>query len=225
MFGNNPISPVIVADGQELAVTEIFSTFQGEGPFVGYPAVFLRLAGCNLACKFCDTEFDYTKQIALPDIINEIVRLSKNSCGEIIRKLVVITGGEPMRQPIEALCLELISQSYQVQIETNGTIYRDLAEEVSIICSPKNTGKGYFPIREDLLARINALKFIISASNELYQNIGEVGQSMFNIPVYLQPMDEYNDQKNKDNLSRTIKIAVENGYRYCLQTHKIIGIE
>ena len=52
MFGKNPIKGLVKGDGSVLAINEIFSTFQGEGPFIGYPAVFIRLSGCNLACEF-----------------------------------------------------------------------------------------------------------------------------------------------------------------------------
>jgi len=58
MFGTNPLSKPIESDGLYLEVQDIFSTIQGEGPFAGKPAVFLRLAGCNLRCFFCDTDFE-----------------------------------------------------------------------------------------------------------------------------------------------------------------------
>ena len=56
----------------EIDVQEIFPTLQGEGPFVGYPSVFIRLGGCNLACDFCDTEFDSYKNFSLEKIIIDV---------------------------------------------------------------------------------------------------------------------------------------------------------
>ena len=224
MFGNNIIKGPVKGDGSVLSIVEIFATTQGEGPFSGYPAVFLRLGGCNLACSFCDTEFDEHQEITLADIITQIENLAKNPQGNRVRKLVVITGGEPMRQPIEKLCQQLIDLKFSVQIETNGTIYRSLNKEVSIICSPKNTGNGYSEIREDLLEKITALKFIVSNDNELYTHVPEVGQARYDIPVYVQPMDEYDEEKNKNNLELVKKIAFEKGYRISLQIHKIINI-
>lgn len=138
-------------------------------------------------------------------------------------RLIVITGGEPLRQPIEALCAALIERGFKVQIETNGTLYRELPQEVDIICSPKNTGVGYFPIRPDLLARINAFKFIISAQLKEYAQVGEVGQG--DTPVYVQPMDEQDDAKNAANLALAMELASRYGYRLSLQLHKIIGVE
>ena len=76
MFGKNPIRPPEKGDGSILFVQEIFPTLQGEGPLAGVPAVFLRLGGCNLACSFCDTEFESFKEWKLEDIIAEVKKLS-----------------------------------------------------------------------------------------------------------------------------------------------------
>lgn len=224
MFGKNKISKPENHDGSFLDIQEIFPTFQGEGPYVGYPAVFVRLGGCNLTCDFCDTEFDSYKNFSLAEILTEISQLAKNEAGEFVRKLVVITGGEPLRQPIEKLCAELVKRDFLVQIETNGTLFRDLPKEVKIICSPKITNEKYHQIRPDLLTRIDAFKFIISKNQKNYSQIAELGQSQFKIPVYLQPMDEYNEEKNYQNLQQVLDLAARHGYRVSLQMHKILNI-
>ncbi len=224
MFGKNKILKPEIHDGLQLEVQEIFATFQGEGPYVGYPSVFVRLGGCNLACDFCDTEFDSFAMITLDKILARVLELAKNSAEKIIRNLVVITGGEPLRQPIEKLCQELIARGFLVQIETNGTLFRELSPQVKIICSPKNTGTGYHKIRPDLLTQIDAFKFIISATKPEYSNISEVGQSAAQIPVYLQPMDEYDVKKNHQNMQRVLELATKHGARISLQMHKILKI-
>lgn len=225
MKGTNTIRAPEPGDGTQLAVQGIFPTFQAEGPYAGVPAVFLRLGGCNLACPFCDTEFESFSRKSLFDVIKQVDELSRNIRRERSRQLVVITGGEPMRQNIEPLCEALVEAGFAVQIETNGTLYRELPEVVSIVCSPKNTGQGYQPVRADLLPRIDALKFIISRRNPYYDHVSEVGQRMYNIPVYVQPMDEGDDAINAENLQFTLELAAEFGYRLSLQTHKWIGIE
>src|ERR1051325_10188368 len=101
MFGKNKILKPEIHAGLNLDVQKIFLTLQGEGPYVGQPSVFVRLGGCNLACNFCDTEFDSYKKISLKKIISEVKKLSQNSSKKRVRNLVVITGGEPLRQPIE----------------------------------------------------------------------------------------------------------------------------
>lgn len=225
MFGNNKILPPVLNDGNELAVVNIFATLQGEGIYAGAPAVFIRLGGCNLTCKFCDTDFDNFSDLPLDKIIEKVAERAKNNAGERARKLVVITGGEPLRQNISPLCEELINQGFKVQIETNGTLYRQLPDGVDIVCSPKNTSGTYAPIRGDLLPHISAIKFIISASHEKYQNAAEVGQSKYNIPVFLQPMDEGDTDKNHTNQKHALKLAMEHGYHLSLQLHKILEIE
>ena len=226
MFGKNKILKIEQHDGDFLDVQEIFPTLQGEGPFVGQGAIFIRLGGCNLKCNFCDTEFDSFKNFSLTEILQKVVELAKNSQQKIVRKLVVITGGEPMRQPIEKLCKELISLNFLVQIETNGTIFRELPLQVKIICSPKISNHKYHILRPDILPKIDALKFIISASNEDYFGVGEVGQSSReDIAIYVQPMDEYDEKKNQENLQKCLYLCEENGYFLSLQTHKIIGLK
>jgi 7-carboxy-7-deazaguanine synthase len=225
MFGKNKILKAEIHSGDNLDVQEIFPTLQGEGPYAGYPSVFIRLGGCNLACDFCDTEFETYKNFSLTEILEEVQRLAKNSSGEIVRKLIVITGGEPLRQPIEKLCEELVKSNFLVQIETNGTLFRELPPEVKIICSPKSSNGKYHQIRPDLISRINAFKFIISKSQENYRDIAEVGQSKFQIPVYVQPMDEYDEAKNRANLEYVVKLCEENAYFLSLQIHKILGLQ
>ncbi|MBM3618697.1 MAG: 7-carboxy-7-deazaguanine synthase QueE [Alphaproteobacteria bacterium] len=219
MFGENPIRPPVKGDGMQLDVQHIFRTVQGEGPFAGVPSVFVRLGGCNLACGFCDTEFETFENLTLEAILHEVGKLSEGA------KLIVVTGGEPLRQPIRPLCEALLAAGYAIQIETNGTLFRDLPEEVSIVCSPKSVNGRYAPVRDDLLERANALKFIVSQRNDAYKAVAEVGQSVYGTPVYVQPMDEYEEAANAENISLAASLAATHGYRLCLQTHKILGVE
>lgn len=219
MFGHNPIRPPVKGDGASLEVQHIFLTVQGEGPFAGTPAVFVRLGGCNLACGFCDTEFETFRNMAVADILSRVRQLAETA------RLVVVTGGEPLRQPIRPLCEALLASGFAVQIETNGTLWRDLPEEVTVICSPKSVEGRYVPMRDDLLRRAAGVKFIISAAQAAYNGVAEVGQNVYGTPVYVQPMDEYDPALNARNLQRAVEVASHGGYRLCLQAHKLIGIE
>ncbi|MFU7502861.1 MAG: palindromic element RPE1 domain-containing protein [Candidatus Tisiphia sp.] len=268
MFGQNPKRPAIFNDGTNLEIKSIFKTIQGEGSFVGMPAIFIRLGGCNLACNFCDTDFEDFNILTINNIIEEVEKLAINrplaefafarefagvmesqspayldlregqSTGSTHKlpakvelckisniKLVVITGGEPFRQPIELLCYKLLDLDYIVQIETNGTLYRDLPDKVHIVCSPKAGKNGYALLRDDLLSHINALKFLVAKNIPKYSNIPEVGQSKYNIPVFIQPMDQNNLLLNKENERLAIDLTIKYGHRLSLQTHKILGIE
>ncbi len=225
MFGDNPIRLPEKGDGTLLQVQSIFPTLQGEGPYAGWPAVFIRLGGCNLACDFCDTEFESFTEQPLESLIDTIRQLAQDDSGQRCRHLVVITGGEPLRQNIIPLCEQLLKEGLMVQVETNGTLWRELPESVDIICSPKHTGNGYAPLRADVLERATALKFIISATHDGYTDIADVGQSRTATPVYVQPMDEYDEEKNAANLAHATRLAMAHGYRLSLQLHKIVGIE
>ena len=96
MFGKNiPISQEIDPLGV-LNVVSIFYTIQGEGPYSGMPAVFLRLAGCNLRCTWCDTDFETgAHKMLASEVYNDVLKKSKG-----LAQVCVITGGEPMLQNI-----------------------------------------------------------------------------------------------------------------------------
>ena len=83
MFGNNPIRKPESGDGSHLQVQEIFPTVQGEGPNTGVPSVFVRLGGCNLACDFCDTEFESFSEMSVDEILHEVCCLAEED-GELL---------------------------------------------------------------------------------------------------------------------------------------------
>ena len=221
MFGKNIIQKPILKFNGFLDVVGVFKTFQGEGPYTGHRSIFIRLGGCNLACEFCDTKFDGFTTMSLQDICAKVLLLSNDD--EI--DLIVITGGEPFRQPIEELCRILIEYGYKVQVETNGTLFRGVSSEVDIVCSPKNTGYGYKGLRPDLLMRLSCLKFIISKYSKAYSVVPELGQSQYNIPVYIQPMDEYDEERNSKNLQYVVDLCIKYQYNLSIQMHKIMGVE
>ena len=219
MFGKNPKLPSEKGDGTKLKVHSIFSTIQGEGPYSGHQTVFIRLSGCNLACTFCDTEFDSFDVLSIEEILDKVISIKGTA------KLVVITGGEPFRQNIKLLCETFLLNSFKVQIETNGTIYIDIPKDVELVCSPKVSHGRYHPVRADILKQTIALKFLISGQNKEYLDIAEVGQNKHNIPVYVQPMDEYDKLANKNNIILTQQVAKKHGAILSLQLHKILNLE
>jgi len=219
MFGNNSKLPFEKGDGASLKIHSIFETIQGEGPYSGYQAIFIRLSGCNLACKFCDTDFDNYITLEIQDILKKI-----NSF-EQIKPLIVITGGEPFRQNISPLCKLLIMHNFNVQIETNGTLYLDIPNEVELVCSPKISNNKYNTIRDDVLKQAIAIKFLISSHIANYSDISEVGQKKHGVPVYVQPMDEYNYTINQKNLILAQEVAKKHNAILSLQLHKILNIE
>lgn len=218
MFGDNPQRPPTSGDGLQLEVQNIFPTLQGEGLYAGYSSVFIRLGGCNLACSFCDTEFESYHSMTLESMMSEVMRLADGR-----EPLIVITGGEPMRQPLAPLCEALLAEGFTVQIETNGTLYQPLDARVDIVCSPKAGVQGYGQLRPDILQQLSALKFVISERDARYNHVPDIGQGDA-LPVYVQPMDEYDEVQNARNLTYTAALAQREHYRLSLQLHKIIGI-
>jgi 7-carboxy-7-deazaguanine synthase len=100
-----------------LIVNEIFHSIQGESTWAGLPFVFVRLTGCNLRCRYCDTTYAYSEGNPL-EIAEVLERVRRFGC-----RRVTITGGEPMLQePTPALIERLIAAGYTVTLETNGSL-------------------------------------------------------------------------------------------------------
>jgi 7-carboxy-7-deazaguanine synthase len=99
-----------------LMVNEIFHSIQGESSWAGLPFVFVRLTGCNLRCRYCDTRYAYTE--GSPWSIDAILdRFSRLAC-----RRVTLTGGEPLLQPeLPELVSRLLSHGFIVTLETNGS--------------------------------------------------------------------------------------------------------
>ena len=139
----------------KLIISEIFYSIQGEGPNVGKPAVFLRLAGCNLRCTWCDTKYaiTITKTITKTKTSNSNGLSYSNSCNQVVKQIrqfpcrhLVITGGEPLLQQNGLMPLLEKLKDYYVEIETNGSIPLKIAKYVEQInCSPKLSNSGNKP--------------------------------------------------------------------------------
>ncbi len=121
-----------------LRVTEIFHSIQGESTHAGRPCAFVRLAGCNLRCRWCDSEYTFTggERMSIDDVVEQVQSYGCN--------LVEVTGGEPLAQTES---LELMKQfcelGFEVLLETSGSI--DIAPvdpRVAIILDIKCPGSG-----------------------------------------------------------------------------------
>ena len=100
-----------------LRVAEIFTSIQGESTYAGLPCHFIRLAGCNLRCSYCDTPYAQSFSAGNDTDIEFIVKSAEESG----LKLVEITGGEPLAQAeTPLLCAELLKRNFTVLVETNG---------------------------------------------------------------------------------------------------------
>ena len=189
-----------------LAINEIFYSLQGEGAHAGRAAVFVRLAGCNLSCRFCDTDYSM-KSLANVEQVVEAVREVGNDC-----PMVILTGGEPLAQnETVALIDALRADGRSVHIESNGTVERELPSDVWLTVSPKER------LNDRMAARANEAKLIVDGRVPLewLQHFPD------RTPVFLQP---------ENNKAPNVQLAVEavqrdpTRLRLSLQTHKFIGI-
>ncbi len=111
----------------ELRITEIFHSLQGESNTVGLPTVFIRLTGCPLRCSYCDTAYAFSggEKLSLSSIIKQVDQYKTN--------YVTVTGGEPLAQPA---CLQLITQlldkGYSVSLETSGALDVSLVDRRAV---------------------------------------------------------------------------------------------
>ena len=109
-----------------MKVVEIFKSIDGEGKRTGKPAIFIRLAGCNLRCSYCDTAYSFDCSKANEMSIDEIIK----ECHKLNCKLITLTGGEPLiHKGVDKLIINLCAEGFEVNVETNGSV--DLRKFIS----------------------------------------------------------------------------------------------
>ena len=147
-----------------LNISEIFYSLQGESSFAGKLCVFIRFAGCNLRCKYCDTKYSYKSDLLLtiPKIIEKIEQYQPT-------KLVEITGGEPLLQDeVYPLFEKLTNQNYEILLETNGSVNLEkvpnyVTKIVDIKCPESGESNSFLIKNLDFInLKKDELKFVIS---------------------------------------------------------------
>ena len=204
-----------------LNVNEIFYSIQGEGPYAGHPAVFLRLSGCNLKCSFCDTDHEASREMDEGEIFALAKSVGTHSgTGRQLTRLLVITGGEPLLQDLYVVIRLFLDARWIVQIESNGTVnpHNFIAwAHVQLIISPKvNTDLN-------LIRFARGVKFVVKAGEVPNESIVEEAIAG-GVPIYIQPVDEKDVNKNGGNLDWAKALVLQFGYRLSLQLQKIINI-
>lgn len=218
-----------------IVVNEIFGpTLQGEGRSLGIPVMFLRLAGCNLACTWCDTPYSWDWQRYDPRAemhpMNYEEIISRLEAAPLRLKHLVISGGEPLlqRKALFGLCLKLRNLGWYIEVETAGTISPNnkiLADQYNV--SPKLFHSGnpeHKRIKPDVLkwfaesGRAN-FKFVVQNNGD-WQEIDEMVAAYQIDPddVYIMP------EGTKTSIlaarsSQLINEVIARGYHFTPRLH------
>ena len=199
-----------------LKIVEIFHSIQGEGANAGRSAVFVRLAGCNENCWFCDTDWSKYTEMKVGEVLEEVKKFVKPE--NYSDTLLIWTGGEPTLQLTDAI-LEHFTEFYNC-IETNGT--NPVPSNIQYIsCSPK--------VKPEILrknfTRVNEFRYPVEAG-DLLPEIAElpVADHYFISPLFVGD-EKKRFEKNNENISYSINYIKENPqWQLSLQIHKLLNI-
>jgi organic radical activating enzyme len=189
-------------------LVEIFESLQGEGRNTGRPCVFVRFAGCNLSCPWCDTEVKAAFTLTLDDLTAEIKNFKAKS--------VVLTGGEPtLIGAMPELVARLKKEGYWIAVETNGSVDADWLQFTDYVaCSPKIE-------YADLIAISHADEVrVVASSEDAADFCRKVQKSISATDYYVSPCErdsEIDFATAKSTLSRL------EGWSLSVQLHKILG--
>jgi organic radical activating enzyme len=192
------------------SINEIFYSIQGEGRWSGFPAIFIRLSGCNLDCAFCDTTHKESYEMDERDILQKVKQYPTNR--------VVLTGGEPLIHDLTSLLSALQREGYWVHLETNGSILiRGHYRFAWITVSPKKV-----TFEKDIVTHADEVKVLCGMPNwSVICSFVKVF-SRPDAPLYVMPV-------YGPNLEENTKIAIDYvlknpKWAICLQLHKILEV-
>ena len=189
-------------------LVEVFESLQGEGRNTGRPCVFVRFAGCNLTCPWCDTDVSRRFSLPLDELVGEISRFRAKS--------VVLTGGEPTIQPgMPELVAALKRRGCWIAVETNGTNDSGWLQFVDYVaCSPK----AEFPEQIALTAADEVR--VVASSEAVVGFCRDVQSRISATDYYVSPCD-----RNGDIDFATAKHVLSklSGWSLSVQLHKLLG--
>jgi len=203
---------IIFEGGKKLPVMEEFYTIQGEGFNMGSAAYFIRIGGCDVGCKWCDTKRSWNPKNWPAVDIDPVISNAVKTKG----KTVVVTGGEPSLYPLEYLSSQLRSQGIKTMVETSGANILDGQWDWICISPKKNK-----PPHPSMFKRANELKVIIETADDFKwaeKNAKEVDKDCL---LFLQP--EWS--KAEKMMQEIIEYIMENPkWKVSLQAHKYMKI-
>ena len=189
-------------------LVEIFESLQGEGRNMGRPCVFVRFAGCNLACPWCDTDITTRFTLDLSGLVAEVKSFKAKS--------VILTGGEPTIQgEMPELVAALKKEGFWIGVETNGTGEPDWLGFVDYVaCSPK----AEFP-ESLVLSHADEVRVVASSEN-VVDFCRDVRRRIEATDYYISPCDRGG---NIDFATAKYVLSSLEGYSLSVQLHKLLG--
>ena len=206
-----------------MKVVEIFKSIDGEGKRAGLPTTFVRLAGCNLRCAYCDTAYSFDTSKANEMSIDHIIE----ECRDLGIPSITLTGGEPLVHPHVTTLLAEMNKThlFDINVETNGTVdpskYHELEDvwfTVDYKCpssgeeSKMNT-KAFTTLREQ-----DVLKFVVGSDEDLQRSLEVIEEYQPSAQIYFSPVFGY-------EASKIVDFLLSHDLNQCkvqLQMHKYI---
>jgi len=195
----------------KLPLMEAFYTIQGEGFYTGHAAYFIRLAGCDVGCHWCDVKESWDENLHPKVTVDEIVQKAKK-----YGNLAVITGGEPLMWNLDYLTQQLKKEGIQTNMETSGAY--ELSGTWDWIClSPK---KAKLPV-QSVYEAANELKCIIYNKHDFIFAEEQAAKVNKNAKLYLQV-----EWSKKDEMLPVLIEYVKTYPKWSIstQTHKYLDI-
>ena len=189
-------------------LVEIFESLQGEGRNMGRPCVFVRFAGCNLACPWCDTDVSCRFSATLDELLKEISGFRAKS--------VVLTGGEPtLVDAMPELVAALKERGYWIAVETNGTNDAEWLQFVDYVaCSPKSE----FP-ESVALTRADEVR-VVASSEDIVGFCRDIRGRIAATDYYVSPCERGGEI---DFATAKSVLSQLDGWSLSVQLHKILG--
>ena len=214
-----------------MQVTEIFSSIQGEGQYVGYRQIFLRLTGCNISCDYCDEQGEGQYQ-SVDEVVAQI-----NALNSHYHHSLSITGGEPLLQVNDLI--ELIPRlTLPVYLETNATLpvhLREIKDKIDIFSLDYKLGyEAEFQSCLELVRNEDTQVKFILMHNQSITVIKQAAETVRvvnkDIPFIIQPVTPHRSVKHMPNMEEilaayTVAKNKLNDVRVIPQTHKMMQLK
>ena len=210
-----------------MIVNEIFSSIDGEGIRQGELATFIRFAGCNLRCSYCDTKYAQKEEQGTKKSVDEIISI----ISKLKNRNITITGGEPLLQPkLLELVKKLVELGYYINIETNGSINIKPFQSKNVIITMDYKTSSSLMINKMKIQYLNflrpqdVLKFVIGTKEDMKDVKRVLKQVKIKSYIYLSPVfNEIEPSKLVDFLKGLNEEGIDTSKtRVQIQLHKVI---